>query len=412
MSFKHNPKAAEILRRRRKRMLEQSGLEVYEMSRWAIRNRCEVSKLQELLGDSPSLRGSDGFPDRTEPLLEVAAEADHVPVLAYLLEQGLRPKEWSALLEAAVRNEALHAIELLRERGDAEYQITEGLLRLWAGLGMNRAKDVCLRAAAECLLDWKDDDETAEIPLLPGLNVLHAAQKRNVPLVVRLCRETPVTVWQVETVLNDWIHQWMGDGDLLTVNRALCDLTDALLVACPAAMESPKVRYLLSMALVCAEGGEAEELQGWMEWIPEGEIPLANPEEGQRFLFESPEAVAQALHRWKERLGHRFRPVLERDDPLSYELLEGSDHDTVLRAYFDLCTVKGTPPECWLSPLAEDVLQLASPALITELCEQKKLFWEENAAALLAFCDEIEDGDAKRIALLGGGIQKQVDYLL
>ena len=45
MSFKHNPKAAEILRRRRKRILEESRLEVYEMSQ-AFENRKSLAKRQ------------------------------------------------------------------------------------------------------------------------------------------------------------------------------------------------------------------------------------------------------------------------------------------------------------------------------------------------------------------------------
>ena len=105
---------------------------------------------------------------------------------------------------------------------------------------------------------------------------------------------------------------------------------------------------------------------------------MAEPEETQRVLFESPETAVQCLRRWQERLGHRFCPVLLRENPLPYELQGETDHDAVIRGYFELCTLRGTAPRGAVSPLAEDVLTMTEERMAALALRQsgKSVPWQ------------------------------------
>lgn len=459
MSYKHKSNAAEILRRRRAQMmvkvlretgaaqelsifaaafcdgvedmlavLEQkktplSSFETQVVCDWVMCSDRSLEEMQTLIDRIPIRQiVTESDTSLETELLRAAVQSNRVSVLAYLLEQGCRPKAWSPLLETALKQQALDSIRLLVQRDDVDFTITENILEIWGSVGnvyflseerkTEALRKQCFCAMAGRLLGEGKDAVYSEVPLLPGLTVLHALEQENWLLVCRIARERGATLEQARFVLERYIRKPMEYGRPLAAGAWLCDLMDALLVACPAAMEDPTVRYLLSMALACAEGSNEEEIQAWMECIPEGEILMAEPEEAQRVLFETPEDAVQCLRRWQERLGHRFCPVLLRESPLPYEIQEEGDHDAVIRGYFELCTLRGTAPRGRVSPLAEDVLNMASPGLVTEFCTAGTLFREEDASALLALCEELPNGEAKRTALLVGGIRKKEEYLL
>lgn len=462
MSFKHNPRAGEILRRRRQRMqAKQNGTpveqdtpgyqsvksavwrkdynvlyallrrqtetftpkEAFALCCQAIQRKCTLHAFQTILAHCPplpdfacfgNLPGESAVAFSGGGLVTEAAKEDHVPVLQYLLEQGCDPNQHEgdlcSPLEMALQSCSIGAIKLLVQRDDVDFTVTDHMRYIWADMGSYPRQDHCFCAAAGRLLG--KDKVYSEVPLLPGMTVSHAADKENWPLVYRLCRETEVTAEQVRAVLSSYISGLWECGVCFCVDQELAHLFDALLTVCPEALQDETVRWLLAISVLCARVEELERLRPWAEKMPEGDILPMEIDGCLWITFETPEDAARSLRRWEERLGRRFRPVLQRDKFLPYEIIRGDDHDDVLRAFFEVCTVKGTPQESFLSPLAEDVLRVASPTLVVEFYAQKKLFWQEDAAALLDFCKTLPDGDRKRAALLGSGIRKTVEYAL
>ena len=79
----------------------------------------------------------------------------------------------------------------------------------------------------------------------------------------------------------------------------------------------------------------------------------------------------------------------------------------------ECCHVRGTPKAGQVSRLAMDLLQLASPGLLAELCQDGKVFDEETMDLLLQYCEEnlYHQGQQKKNILLAYG-KKGINYEL
>lgn len=412
-----------LLRRQTETFMPQ---EASALCRDLIETKCTLHAFRAVLAHCPPLQDfvylnnryymSDGE-FTCGGLVMFAAKEDHVPVLQYLLEKGCDPNiregDRHSPLEAALREGSLGAVELLMQRDDVDFAITDHMRNSWSMMGKDPEHDRCFRAAAGRLLGEGKDKIYSKIPLLPGLTVIHAAERSNWTLVCRLCRETEVTVEQVRSVLGRYSRESLGHNiPHYFKDLEVAPLVDALLAACPAALEDAQVCRQLAFAMLFAREEDLEHLHLWAEKMPGRDIV---PEEIDEKLcrtvcvcFNTAEDAVWCLRRWKARLGSRFPLVLLRSGFLPYGISKGN-HDDVLRMVFEIFTVKGRHPKSrHVSRLAEQVLWRGSPALIGELCARKILFAQESAAALLDFCEKpgLDDGDAKR-AILAGYLQKE-----
>jgi len=131
-----------------------------------------------------------------------------------------------------------------------------------------------------------------------------------------------------------------------------------------------------------------------------------------RRLAEPDYDIVDCLRRWEMCMGSRLRPVLRRDKLLPVRAMALAEDETI-RFLLERAVVRGAPKAGEVSRLAMDVLQMASPGLLAELCEEGKLFAGEDMTALLAYCEEQVhlQGQQKRNVLLAFG-KKDVDYEL
>lgn len=339
-------------------------------------------------------------------LVQEAAAYCQSHIMEYLLDRGFSPNTRStsecSALEAALYNNAIGAVTLLEQREEVDFAVTDRILDIWSTMGMSPVRDICLRIIAGRLLGEGKGVFRQEIPLLPGLTVLHAAEQENWPLVMRLCRETAVTEQQGKQVLDAYMHC----SGLLDV-PVLAPLLDALFTACPQLLRCEYPRYLLALSILSGEEQDIAVLRPWLEKMPGQMVVLAG-----RRLTEREYDVVACMGRWKERIGSRAQPVLRRDKLLPVRSMARTD-DSVIRELIGNSVIRGRTRKGEVSRLAMDVLYMASPELVAELCEAEKLFPQEDMEALVEFCENMSAKNrlSKRNVLLIYN-KKTVDYEL
>jgi len=129
-------------------------------------------------------------------------------------------------------------------------------------------------------------------------------------------------------------------------------------------------------------------------------------------LAEPDYDLFDCLERWEERMGPRFQPVLRRDLLLPVRSMAQAQ-DEEIRFLLTRCAVRGKPKEGQVSRLAMDVLQMASPGLLAELCGDGILFAEEDLNLLQQYCEEnvhLQRTEKRSILLVYG--KKEVNYEL
>lgn len=111
-------------------------------------------------------------------------------------------------------------------------------------------------------------------------------------------------------------------------------------------------------------------------------------------------------------MGPRWKPVLRRDKLLPVRSV-AQVQDEEIRFLLECCHVRGTPKAGQVSRLAMDILQLASPGLLAELCQDGKVFDEETMDLLLQYCEENfhHQSQQKKNILLAYG-KKGINYEL
>ena len=375
--------------------------QAYALCSSAIESGCTLKAFRTILEQCIPLEEFVNYavrsyviPGGTGGLVQEAAAHSSTHILKFLLAEGCNPNarggSGCSALEAALWNGAIGSVCVLQECDAVDATITDRILEVWGSLGMDPIRDCCFRIIAGRLLRDSTDALPKEIPLLPGLTVLHAARWENWPLVHRLCRETDVTEKQARRVLELYMES-RGDFDV----PECAELLETLFSVCPGLLRLEYPRYLLALCMLGGSDETAAQLRCWVEQLPGREIVLA-----RRSIPEWDCPLGEWIERWEARMGSRLRPVLRRDKLLpAGETLE-LDWDQVIRRMLSRCGIRGSAPKGEVSRLAADVLQSASPELVGELCEQGVLFSQEDAEALERFCEGLQDGQAKRNTLL------------
>lgn len=404
------------LRKYKKKYLHD---EAYRLCRAAIASGCTVHAFEAILEqcipvleefvDYGSLHNYiiPGYEGNCGGLVQEAAEHNRGHLLKYMLDHGCSPnsrgKSDCSALEAALYHGAIGCVSLLEERDDVDFTVTETILRLWGSMGLNGERDVCFRMAAGRLLGEGKGVFHPEIPILPGMNICHAAAYENWALVCRMCREgVPVTEKQGK----DTLERYM----LMTArfDPAECgELLDALFSARPELLRCEYPRYVLSLCMLSGDEAAAERLRPWVERMPGQQVVLC----GHR-LADPEYDILECLEHWETQMGKRLCPVLRRDKLLPVRSMAQTG-DEELRFLLAHCAVRGTPKAGQVSRLAADILQMASPGLLAELYEERKVFAEENVTLLLQYCEgnvHLQKTEKRNILLAYG--KKHVDYEL
>ena len=339
-------------------------------------------------------------------LVQEAAWYSQSHLLKYMLDHGCSPnahgKHECSALEAALAHGAIGSVSVLEARDDVDFTITDTILRIWGSMGQVAERDSCFRMIAGRLLGEGKGVFYRRIPLLPGMNIGHAAAHENWALVVRMCREQiEVTQKQGKDVLQQYVQtcrEW---------NPAECaELLDALFTACPDLLRCEHPRYVLCECMLSGDEAVAERLRPWVEQIPGETVvlcgcPLVDP------VYE----LGFCLDRWEERMGTRLKPVLRRDKLLPIRsVAHGQDEE--IRILLKRCEIRGTPKAGKISRLAMDVLQMASPGLLAEICQDGKLFAQEDLTALWQYCEEDLPSQQEKGKILLACSRKEVDYEL
>ena len=343
---------------------------------------------------------------KTGGLVQEAAFHDNCDILQYLLDHGCSPNSCSekdcSPLEAALWGNAINCVTLLEQRDDVDFTITENILKIWGSMGQSPAQDACLGVIAGRLLGEGKGIYYPRIPQLPGLHVRHAAEHQNWPLVRLLCRQGPISAEQGKEVLN----RYMLHREVLNVPECSL-LLDALFAACPGLLRCTYPRFVLTLCVLCSAEDKNPLLQHWLDQMPGRQITLCG-----RRLAEAHYDLAGSLHRWNQRMGPRWKPVLQRANGLPTCSVTMPTDDSI-RILFDTCEIRGKAPAGDVSPLARIVLHTASPSLLAELLESGKLFPEEDWEALLQYCKfSLYAHRQEKRAVLLAYYKKDVDYEL
>ena len=393
--------------------------EAYQLCSAAIESGCTLKAFEAILAHcKPSLeefvnyriaqnyilyneQGSCGG------LVQEAAWYSQGHLLKYMLDHGCSPNAWGkkecSALEAALAHGAIGSISVLEARDDVDFTITETILHIWGSMGLNGARDSCFRMIAGRLLGEGKGVFHPEIPLLPGMTIWDAALHENWPLVCRMCREgIAVTEKQGKDVIER--YTFMNDQ----LDPAECgELLDALFTACPKLLRCEHPRYMLSLCMLMGDEAVEKQLRPRVERMPGRQVVLC----GKR-LADPQYDIFECLERWEERMGNRLHPVLRRDNLLPVRSMAQTG-DEEIRCLLNCCEVRGTPKAGQISRLAMDVLQLASPGLLAELCEKQEVFAEEDMDLLLQYCEEnayLRKQNKQNILLAYG--KKEVNYEL
>lgn len=392
--------------------------EAYRLCSCAIHSGCTVKAFEAILERCiPTLEefvdyGSvhnhlfHSYAGNCGGLVQEAAYCGQTHLLRYLLDHGCSPNARStrdcSALEAALWSGSIGCVTLLEQRDDVDFTITESILEIWGTMGQVPLQDACFRTIAGRLLGEGKDVFHQDIPLLPGLNVLHAAKYDNWPLVMRLCQTTTVTEKEGKQVLDSYMFHSSE------FNIPECaDLLEGLFMACPGLLRCEYPRYVLSICMLSGDGEVRRQLQPWVDKMPGHTVVLCG-----RRLAEPYYDLVNCLCRWEECMGDRLHPVLRRDKLLPVRAMALAKDDAI-RIMLERAEVRGTPKAGKVSRLAMDVLQVASTGLLAELCKSGKLFAQEDMTALLTYCEENVHLQPlqKRNVLLAFG-KRQVDYEL
>lgn len=393
--------------------------EAYHLCSAAIKSGCTVKAFEAILERClPELEEFvdyrstynyiiPGYEGSCGGLVQEAAEHNRGHLLKYMLDRGCSPnargKRSCSALEAALYYGAIGCISVLEQRDDVDFTITETILKIWGAAGRVPLQDICFRMIAGRLLGEGKNVFHQEIPLLPGMNVWHAAEHENWPLVGRMCREG---IAVTEKQGKDVIERYMFMNDQL--DPAECaELLDALFTARPELLRCEHPRYVLSLCTLMGDEAVAEQLRPWMERMPGRQVVLC----GKR-LADPQYDIFECLESWEERIGSRLHPVLRRDNLLPVRSMAQAG-DEEIRCLLERCEVRGTPRAGQVSRLAMDVLQMASPGLLAELCQDGKVFGQEHMDLLLQYCEEnvhLQKQEKRNILLAYG--KKSVDYEL
>lgn len=349
-----------------------------------------------------------GYERSSGGLVQEAAQYGQSHLLKYLLDHGCSPnargRSNCSALEAALYHGSIGCVSVLEEREDVDFTITETILRLWGSMDLIPERDVCFRIIAGRLLGEGKGVFHFEIPLLPGMTIRHAVSHENWTLVCRLGLEEQVEV--TESQGKDAVEQYMATS--CQWNPVECgDLLHALFTACPALLRCEYPRYVLSLCMLSGEKAAEEILRPWVEKLPGRQVVLC----GHR-LADPDYDLFDCLERWEDCMGRRLQPVLRRDMLLPVRSMAQTG-DWEIRFLLERCEVRGNPKRGTVSRLAMDVLQMASPGLLAELCEEGKVFAQEELELLLQACREAlcRQQQEKRNILLAYG-KKEVSYEL
>ena len=348
-----------------------------------------------------------GYENSYGGLVQEAAGHNRGHLLRYLLDHGCSPnargtKDCSAL-EAALYHHAFGCVSVLEARDDVDFTVTETIRHLWGSMGLVLERDSCFRIIAGRLLGEGKGVFHKEIPLLPGMNVGHAADHENWPLVCRMLREEiAMTEKQGKDTLGQYF-QTSCEFDPLECG----ELLEALFTACPKLLRCEHPRYALSLCMLCGDEAVINRLRPWVEQLPGREIVLC----GHR-LADPLYDICACLERWDERMGMRLQPVLRRNMLLPVRsMAQATDED--IRFLLERCAIRGTAKVGQLSRLTIDVLQMASPGLLAELCQKGKAFAGEEMELLLQYCEEnVHLQRLEKRNILLAYYKKEVDYEL
>lgn len=342
-------------------------------------------------------------PDTWWNITAAAAYLNKPEALDLLLKAGCSPNRASQCayspLEAAVLGRSMSCIQRLLEEPTLDTSVvSKRLLQLWA-----QTED------DDTLLDWccqllcgpflgQEYSPFAPAPLPPDLTVVHTTTEYNWPLTIRLCRERPVTLCQgtdaMAVLLDFLISRQETDPASSPPKDAhhpdLCDVTDALLRACPGLLRRQLPRRLLVHLILADPKGVPPVLAPWLDRIP-GHLVVMDPRVDQAFL------TACTQGRWAERFGTQLYPALKRS--CNFPIPEWFDCGT-LTQHLAYCKIYGKPPKGALSPLAVSALEELSPRELMEQLQPGNLLDSEDPVLLL---QALNDNDAvvdKKAAVL------------
>lgn len=346
------------------------------------------------------------FPENTWwSAVDLAAYLDKPEALDLLLKAGCSPNRAPRCsyspLEAAVLGRSLKCTQRLLEEPGLDTTVTKHLLDLWSQTEQgDTLLDWCCQLLCGPLLgNAYSPFEPAPLP--STLTVVHTAQVENWPLTIRLCREWPVEPRNGTEAMTYILAFYIGcmNNDALTEDllSILCQVTDALLQACPALLRREIPRRLLAHLVLAHPEGVPPVLAPWLENMP-GSLLIMDPREDQAFL------TACKKGRWAERFGTRLYPALKRS--CNFPNPEWFDCGT-LSQHLTCCKIYGKPPKGALSALAQSALTELSAQELAQQLLPGKLLDGEDPVLLLQALEENKAVLDKRAAVLALYTQKE-----
>lgn len=369
---------------------------------------CTPRVLEALLDHCPPLSTFLRTPG-AHALTAVAAARDRPQHLKVLLDRGASPNEQSPLV-TAIAHRSLRCVKLLLDRPDLDTALTPALLEQWARIEHgDTGVDWCIQALIPRFLgqEWNC---FWPMPIPAELRLEDTADWGNWPLAVRVCRELSPTPGEMIRVLSCINYQDMDVG-------ALAELLDAMFTACPALLRRKVARAILAACALAAGGGVPDCLRPWLERMPGREIVLIYdpaldwfpPCGGTGVLGALRDTGDCLLARWRDRLGERFVPVLERDCRFPILRAVGPEEGAPL---LRRCRVRGRPVPGRLSRLARQVLMLSDPALLAEQLRPGGVLYGEDPGALLALSLDPDFCTREKRAVLLTCVKKEDTYEL
>lgn len=373
--------------------------EIYRLCDEAMTVQCETDLILEIMKYGPSvdelltfdpnislISGQDsGFP-------ELVICRDRSDILRYLLDQGFIPNRrhdgWSSALEIALHYNAPRCVhELLRCPG-IDTTITEQMRLSWGRLGMELPRGfpaLCEIAGELFTLDPKKLTSCDDIPLLPGMTVLHAAHNRNWPLLGRMCRTQGITQTQCDMILEQYEQQWYAislDSYSGSINeqeavRDAATLLDTLFSVQPDLLQWDYPRSMLTICMLKCDEEATRILKPWWDQMPGSELVLKTIGYGPWAKL-----LTDGLKSWKDVIGTRFTPVLTRSNPIPFTKGFQFGYDDIVRKLLPRCQIRGEIPEAGLSQLAQSLITISARHFPDEA---KKILAPENADAVSVF---------------------------
>ena len=353
-------------------------------------------------------RAVDHGPLAWEKLQQLAFEAarggrwEH---LTALLERGAQVdignQPLTSPLVGAVWGGSMKCLEVLLNWPGVTPFYPGELLDEWARGGMGDIMlDFCLQTIAD---KWMPDQYSPfdPLPIPQELKLEHAVGAENWPLALRMGREGRVTAEDFQTVIQKW-PQLAADKNFLPV-------ASAILAQQPELAEDDRTADWLVMAALESQPDAPDLLRPIREALGRRAQIVLN--ETFRTVLDAQSegewSWKEVLERWEERLGHRPRPVLDRND-LPFAPKRFQEITWILQH----CPVIGEPPANRPSSLARWLRWKGSVEAFRAALEPGGALEGENLNRLL---NEIPTGTeasaedrAKRAALLARMTCKEV----